>query len=144
MQKLARYHQNNLQKPIKILFLSFTPAYAGGNPLRLGTLGQYGRLDIDNIKFLSQKKFLSKSNRYYDYEQFYFAHKTFLECVLENPAFNFEIRLKFNNEYNRKIIINLCKEICGSFPSNLKLDEKICGNPLIKVILYVGTVQQVC
>ena len=62
MQKLARYHQNNLQKPIKILFLSFTPAYAGGNPLRLGTLGQYGRLDIDNIKFLSQKKFLSKSN----------------------------------------------------------------------------------
>ena len=124
MQKLARYHQNNLQKPIKILFLSFTPAYAGGNPLRLGTLGQYGRLDIDNIKFLSQKKFLSKSNSYYDYEQFYFAHKIFLECVLENPAFNFEIRLKFNNEYNRKIIINLCKEICGSFPSNLKLDEK--------------------
>ena len=37
--------------------------------------------------------------------------------------FNFEIRLKFNNEYNKKIIINLCEEICGHFPSNLKLDE---------------------
>tara|TARA_Y100000768_G_C23990421_1_gene692132 strand:- start:6338 stop:7681 length:1344 start_codon:yes stop_codon:yes gene_type:complete len=126
MQQLVKFHKNNnkMQKPIKILFLSFTPAYAGGNPLKLGKLGQYGKLNIANIKFLSQNKFLSKSDRYYDYEQFYFAHKIFLECVLENPDYNFEIRLKFNNGYNRKIITNLCKEICGNFPSNLKLDEQ--------------------
>ena len=40
-----------------------------------------------------------------------FAHKIFFECVLDNPKFNFEIRLKFNNEYNKKIIINLCENL---------------------------------
>tara|TARA_E500000178_G_scaffold314332_1_gene332509 strand:- start:2566 stop:3900 length:1335 start_codon:yes stop_codon:yes gene_type:complete len=124
MLQLVKFHEkNNTKKLMKILFLSFTPAYAGGNPLKLGNLGQYGSLNVGNIKFLCKNKFLSKSDRYYDYEQFYFAHKIFFECVLDNPKFNFEIRLKFNNEYNKKIIINLCEEICGYFPSNLKLDE---------------------
>ncbi len=124
MLQLAKFQKkNNIKKPMKILFLSFTPAYAGGNPLKLGTLGQYGNLNVDNIKFFYKKNFLTKHGKYYDYEQFYFAHKIFFECVLDNPKFNFEIRLKFNNEHNKKIIIKLCEEICGHFPSNLKLDE---------------------
>ena len=126
MQELIKYKNRNIKikKPNKILFLSFTPAYAGGNPLKLGTLGQYGKLNKNNIKFVGQIKFNDQSDKLYDYEQFYFAHKVFFECILANPQYKFELRLKFNNDYNKELIINLCEKICGFIPKNFKIDEK--------------------
>ena len=124
MQEILKFKKKiNQKKSNKILFLSFTPAYAGGNPLKLGNLGQYGKLNKDNIKFIDQMKFNNLEDRHYNYEQFYFAHKIFFECVKNNPKYKFEIRLKFNNEYNKQIINNLCKKICGYHPLNLKLDQ---------------------
>ena len=125
MKELLKYKKKNqkIRKLKHVLFLSFTPAYSGGNPLKLGKLGQYGRLNKNNIHMIDKIKFNTKFDKFYDYEQFYFAHKIFFECVKENPQIKFKLRLKFNNSYNREIIENFCLKICGTFPKNLKLDE---------------------
>ena len=85
-------------------------------------------------------KFNNISDKFYDYQQFYFAHRIFFECVLENPSFDFELRLKFNNDHNKQIISNLCRKICGCIPSNLKFDNKHLWDQSIKVILFVDKV----
>ncbi len=122
--KFKKINKEKVKKKNKILFLSFSPAYAGGNPLKLGKLGQYGNLNKDNIEYFDKMNFNNISDKFYDYQQFYFAHKIFLECVLENPNYDFELRLKFNNDHNKEIISNLCRKICGHIPSNLKFDNK--------------------
>lgn len=124
-QKKPKKNINN-----KILFLSFTPGYAGGAPLNLGSKGHYGRLsgkntknNEKNIKNIDKIKFYKQSDKSYNYKQFYFAHKLFFDLVKKNPRFKFEIRLKFNNIFNKQIITSLCKKICGHIPSNLKFNK---------------------